>query len=384
MTDRLEIKRHPDGTRYVQPYLGIDPISKRVVRPYKSFPSDMGDEEVRAAAEEWLAGLAPGSGRYIGRKLADVLSAYIESCRALGAAGNSVETYRKLARYTARLADIDVGRITTAHINSLYKELLEHGGRGGSALAPETVLALHSFLRGAFAWMASNGIVDSSPVLSADKPKRRPKEAPAFDEHELAAASAAIAGHLGDEGREGAAAFAAWLGLNMGMRVGEACAARICDVRLWVPDIHVGGTVIEPAGGPVRQPYTKGRKPRNIAIPDAGVDAVRSRVDLVTDSGWGGKAELVTVDGGPMRPSVVSGLVSEMLRDAGLPEWSTFHSLRHTHATALLMAGEDIKTVSARLGHADAATTLRIYAHAMPGRDAHAANAFEAFKNGRR
>lgn len=29
----------------------------------------------------------------------------------------------------------------------------------------------------------------------------------------------------------------------------------------------------------------------------------------------------------------------------------------------------DVRTVSERLGHADVATTLRVYAHAMPGRD---------------
>ena len=55
----------------------------------------------------------------------------------------------------------------------------------------------------------------------------------------------------------------------------------------------------------------------------------------------------------------------------------TFHSLRHTHASWCLAHGVDLKTLSERLGHADEATTLRIYAHVMPGRDAAAARAFE-------
>ncbi|MDY4534166.1 MAG: hypothetical protein SPD98_02810, partial [Tractidigestivibacter sp.] len=37
------------------------------------------------------------------------------------------------------------------------------------------------------------------------------------------------------------------------------------------------------------------------------------------------------------------------------------------------------KTVSERLGHADEAITLRVYAHVMPGRDQAAAEAFERF-----
>ena len=55
----------------------------------------------------------------------------------------------------------------------------------------------------------------------------------------------------------------------------------------------------------------------------------------------------------------------------------TFHQLRHTHATQLLGAGMDIKTVSARLGHASAATTLNVYSHTIPSKDEEAANVFE-------
>jgi integrase len=41
----------------------------------------------------------------------------------------------------------------------------------------------------------------------------------------------------------------------------------------------------------------------------------------------------------------------------------TFHDLRHTHASKLINDGWDIATVSARLGHADVATTMRLYVH---------------------
>lgn len=42
----------------------------------------------------------------------------------------------------------------------------------------------------------------------------------------------------------------------------------------------------------------------------------------------------------------------------------TFHSLRHSHGSALIAAGWDIEEVSARLGHANIATTQRTYVHA--------------------
>lgn len=49
------------------------------------------------------------------------------------------------------------------------------------------------------------------------------------------------------------------------------------------------------------------------------------------------------------------------------------HDLRHLHASLLLDAGEAITTVSARLGHRDTSTTLKIYSHLMPGADQRAA-----------
>lgn len=49
------------------------------------------------------------------------------------------------------------------------------------------------------------------------------------------------------------------------------------------------------------------------------------------------------------------------------------HELRHTQATLLLAHGAPIKTVQARLEHADASTTLNIYGHALPEQDHEAA-----------
>lgn len=51
-----------------------------------------------------------------------------------------------------------------------------------------------------------------------------------------------------------------------------------------------------------------------------------------------------------------------------------FHDLRHTHATLLIMAGVNIKTVSVRLGHASVAITLNRYTHALPAQDKEASD----------
>ena len=53
----------------------------------------------------------------------------------------------------------------------------------------------------------------------------------------------------------------------------------------------------------------------------------------------------------------------KIIRAAGLPDGVTMHSLRHTHATLLLQAGVDVKTVSERLGHSTESITLHYYCH---------------------
>ncbi|MDR1358327.1 MAG: site-specific integrase [Coriobacteriales bacterium] len=48
----------------------------------------------------------------------------------------------------------------------------------------------------------------------------------------------------------------------------------------------------------------------------------------------------------------------------------TIHMLRHTHATLLIGAGVDIKTVQHRLGHESASITMNLYAHFIKSKDA--------------
>ena len=55
----------------------------------------------------------------------------------------------------------------------------------------------------------------------------------------------------------------------------------------------------------------------------------------------------------------------------------TLHGLRHTAATLLIVSGIDIRTVSGRLGHSCASTTLNIYSHALEEMDRKASDALE-------
>jgi integrase len=75
----------------------------------------------------------------------------------------------------------------------------------------------------------------------------------------------------------------------------------------------------------------------------------------------------------PWRPDRVTLAFKRLCIELKLPG-IRFHDLRHFAATNLLSAGIDVRTVSGRLGHANAATTLGTYAHFVGAADRNAAD----------
>jgi integrase len=88
---------------------------------------------------------------------------------------------------------------------------------------------------------------------------------------------------------------------------------------------------------------------------------------LAAGSAWQDRGFVFTrADGEPLRPDWVGHRFERLAADARLPRL-TFHGLRHSHATALIAAGEHVKVVSERLGHYSSAFMLDTYASVLKG-----------------
>lgn len=379
------VSRDARGVWFCRPYLGRD-ATGHAIRPFRSFPGAATESEAQAQADAWVANLT-GDGTVRSALLPDLLDGYNDMRERNGASPNSVRQYRSFVanHVRPRLGRTVARDLTAADMVAFEQALLAPSDAGGDGLSRNSVLAHHHYLRAAFSFLVASGLCDANPMLSVQPPSPDRGEAAAIGEWDLPRVASALLSSIGSgEGEEwleaSVPAIGAWLSLVTGMRVGEVCAVRRMDVSRSALSVRVGGTVVEQRGRePWRRPVTKGRRPRTVSVTAADmrvIDSIVTRQDAVFGP-VGHECALVSSDGNFVRPTYLSRVFRDIRDGLGLPRSLTFHSLRHTHATWCLARGVDARTLSERLGHADVATTLRIYAHVMPGRDAAAARAFE-------
>ncbi|WP_275415332.1 tyrosine-type recombinase/integrase [Planotetraspora silvatica] len=170
-------------------------------------------------------------------------------------------------------------------------------------------------------------------------------------------------------------------------------------VDLDAPEIRITGTTAVIEGQRI-EGTTKSGKSRVVSLDKDTADALREHRKhqqeqrLCLGPTWKGTDDYVftTGWGEPIYPTTVTSLVPNLIAALNNPKngpkpkkplpHARLHDLRHLHATTLLLAGVPVHVVAARLGHADPAITLRVYAHVINEQMASAADIFaNAVKN---
>lgn len=369
---------------YARPYLGRSSDNKPI-QPYREFPEAQTEEEAQAMADEWADHMT-ANGLVDSAILTDLLYDYIDMRLAGGCSPNSARSYRLFTRYVDKfLHGANARDLRVRDFNRFESRLMEPKNKGGQALCRNTVRNVHDFLNGAYKHFVTEGICEFNPIAEVKKPKLEKHEAAALNIGDFVALDNQLKALLKPQVlnpktyRDMVVAFAAWLALVTGMRVGEVCAVRPVDVFVMRLYIHVSGSVIEyPKRKPYRREETKGHMCRNLDIFEADLATIQEFLAAQKEvcGSLRSDAPIVTVDGSFMRPTSISNAFSKLAKTLDLPRGFSFHGLRHTHAAWLLSHGVDLETVSKRLGHADEATTLRNYAHVLKGNGAYAAQVF--------
>lgn len=181
------------------------------------------------------------------------------------------------------------------------------------------------------------------------------------------------------------------LAIYAGLRKGELLALEWSDIDFDNDTVTVSKAVSVVAGEQItKEPKTKTSR-RKVSIPHfltRRIKALRHerlRYRLSIGDYWqGGEWLFIQENGKQMSYSTpysafqdtIARYNADKREDQKLPA-IPFHGLRHTSATLLIASKQDVRTVSSRLGHAQASTTMNIYAHALQDTDRKAVNALE-------
>ena len=173
--------------------------------------------------------------------------------------------------------------------------------------------------------------------------------------------------------------------LFTGCRRGEIVGLKWADIDFENQRISVKRSIYKLSDGKAREKEPKSKTSiRTISIPERLCKTLteyrlqQNRHIAYLGDGWKNLDYVFTEeDGYVMNPQTPTKQFDHFLKRHGIRHLK-FHGLRHTSATMLLANGCDIKTVSARLGHADI-TTTNIYVHALESTDRMAAQTFDNF-----
>lgn len=182
------------------------------------------------------------------------------------------------------------------------------------------------------------------------------------------------------------------LAIYGGLRKGELLALEWSDIDFDNDTVTVSKAVSVVAGEQItKEPKTKTSR-RTVTIPHFLTQRIKAlrhdrlKYQLSIGDYWQGADWLFIQENGKQMSystpysafqDTISRFNTGKRVDQQLPA-IPFHGLRHTSATLLIASKQDVRTVSNRLGHAQASTTMNIYAHALQETDRKAVNALES------
>lgn len=248
--------------------------------------------------------------------------------------------------------------ITSEDIDAFTQTLLYE-----KKLSVKTVRSILTLLHSLFSYVGKRS-GERLPDLEITYPKAYKKNVRVLDEKEEEALTEVLAQDMDF------CKFGIYLALRTGMRLGEICALRWCDISFKTSTIAVCHTA-------QRLPKESGSlpededHPKTVLIMDSPKsDSSLRTIPLMPDIDTlcrrfyteNPDAFILTGTERCLDPRKLQRHLKKCLQECGIED-AHFHTLRHTFATRCIEAGFDVKTLSEILGHSNINITMNQYVH---------------------
>ncbi len=310
-------------------------------------------DALRVAAE---LDVGPGRSSPAGRSVSDVLDAWVEQSLGTWAPSSARDQQSRVRSIKKdQISRLPLARLTVGDVERWHTRLRKGGMRDAGIKNQHGVLraALSQAVR--WGW-ASNNVAAMSRLRST---KTQQRTVMSVDDIRAVMASAATI--------DAAAELALRIAAVAGARRAELASLKWSDEKGGQLLIDSSTEIVKRGDGSpeLRDAATKTANARTVTLDDDTVDLIaKLRGERAPYGPWmfGLGPELVS-------PDRIGWWWSRSRKLSGIDAKWRLHDLRHWSATVAIGQGHDVRTVVGRLGHANPAMTLRVYAHAFAAAD---------------
>ena len=389
------IRPQGDGSWEIKFDLGRDPLTGRRITKYVTFRGTK-----RKAQEELTRLLGQrNDGSYVEptkMTVAQYLNHWLEADIDRRVAARTAARYREIVEKNIipKLGHVPVRKLTAVHIEAFEAELQREGWVKARAkqeikegeeapiqekrgLSAQTALHVHRTLSQALGHAVRLGVLFKNPARQVKPPRPPSREIKILDKNEITTllnAAKAVGLYV-----------PVLVAVTTGMRRGELLALRWCDIDPTAALLTVNQSLERIKGKfGFKSPKTKTSR-RTITLPTITVQALARHLTEQHEArlklGLGRDPRglvFARPDGQPMDADTLTKAFRRLVASAKVTP-ITFHGLRHTHISHLLMEGFHAKVVSERAGHAHVNITLGVYAAYIPSMQTDVARRVDAW-----
>jgi len=264
------------------------------------------------------------------------------------------------------LGQISLKDLRPDQVQSLYTIKLAKG------TSPRTTLMIHSVLHRALHHALRLGLVVRNVSDAVIRPKVPRKEMKTLDDYQVRQLFQVAEGTR--------IQMLLWMTIVTGMRQGELLGLKWEDLDWETSRIQVKRQVQRRKGEGLVFCEPKSAAGRRVI--SLGKDTIQKLREhkaeqyserIMAGNKWQDHDLIFPSSiGTPLSQSNLNRDYKQLLQEANLPD-IRFHDLRYTAASLMLKQGISVKVVQERLGHSDAAMTLNVYSHVIPGMQREAA-----------